>query len=153
MLGVVSSAVCLPLIFWEIALKWYNAFMPKIKTRTKKCNAWVVAVDMGYGHQRAAYPLRDLDHQTVLNANSYQGIPEADKKIWQRSRRVYEILTRFKSVPIIGALVWNIFDKFQSIDYFYPRRNLSRPSLQLRQTYGLIKKRHWGKHLIEKLAE
>ncbi len=107
---------------------------------------------MGYGHQRAAYPLRDLDHQAVLNANSYPGIPEADKTIWQRSRRVYEILTRFKSVPVIGALVWNIFDKFQSIDYFYPRRNLSRPSLQLRQTYGLIKKRQWGKHLIDTLA-
>ena len=22
--------------------------------------AWVVAVDMGYGHQRTAYPLRDV---------------------------------------------------------------------------------------------
>lgn len=112
-----------------------------------------MAVDMGYGHQRAAYPLRDLDHQDVINANTYIGIPAPDRKIWQESRAFYEYLTRFKSFPVIGELVWNIFDAFQSIAPFYPRRNLTRPSLQLRQTYQLIKGRAWGKHLIEKLAK
>ncbi|OGY90982.1 MAG: hypothetical protein A3H70_04160 [Candidatus Komeilibacteria bacterium RIFCSPLOWO2_02_FULL_48_11] len=127
--------------------------MPKIKTRTKECRAWVVAVDMGYGHQRAAYPLRDLDHQEVINANTYSGIPESDKKIWRQSRAAYEFFTRFKNVPLVGELVWDIFDKFQAIDPFYPHRNLTRPSLQLRQTYRLIKRREWGKHLIQKLSD
>lgn len=126
--------------------------LPKTKNHAKKNQAWIVAVDMGYGHQRAAYPLRDMDHQEVINANNYQGIPEKDKKIWQQSRGVYEAFTRFKSFPLIGELVWNLFDKFQSIDYFYPRRNLTKPTLQLRQTYRLIKKKQWGKHLIDKLS-
>jgi len=42
-----------------------------IQKDTKKCKAWIVAVDMGYGHQRAAYPLRGLDHQEVISANAY----------------------------------------------------------------------------------
>jgi hypothetical protein len=38
--------------------------------------AWVVAVDMGYGHQRAAYPLRHLSPTgKVILANNYAGIP------------------------------------------------------------------------------
>ena len=123
------------------------------KQHTKKNKAWVVAVDMGYGHQRAAYPLRFLDHQEVINANNYTGIPNKDRKIWQKSRSAYEAFTRFKRVPFIGEIVWNIFDKFQSIDPFYPRRNLTRPSLQLKQTYRLIKRKQWGKHLIEKLGQ
>ena len=119
----------------------------------KKNRAWIVSVDMGYGHQRAAYPLRDLDHQQVINANNYKGIPEKDKKIWLSSRKAYEAFSRFKNVPIIGPVVWNIFDSFQRIDPFYPRRNLTRPSMQLKQTYRMIKKKQWGKHLIEMLGK
>ncbi len=126
--------------------------MPETKIKDKH-NAWIVAVDIGYGHQRAAYPLRELDHQQVINANNYQGIPAKDKKIWKQSRSAYEAFTRFKRVPVIGEFVWNIFDKFQSIDPFYPRRNLTRPSLQLKQTYRIIKNKQWGKHLIEKLGK
>ena len=32
--------------------------------------AWVIAVDMGYGHQRAAYPLKDMAYGDIINANS-----------------------------------------------------------------------------------
>ncbi len=127
---------------------------PKTKKQhTKKNQAWVVAVDMGYGHQRAAYPLRFLDHQEVINANAYAGIPESDRKMWEQSRKVYEAFSRFKNVPVIGEWAWNAFDRFQRIDFFYPRRNLTRPSLQLKQTYSLIKRKKWGKHLIEKLGK
>ena len=108
---------------------------------------------MGYGHQRAAYPLRGLDHQEVINANAYPGIPESDRKRWQQSRKVYEAFSRFKNIPLIGEWAWNAFDRFQRIDFFYPRRNLTRPSLQLKQTYSLIKRKQWGKHLIEKLGK
>ncbi len=40
---------------------------------------WVVAADMGYGHQRTAYPLKDIAFTgRVINANSYEGIPKKD---------------------------------------------------------------------------
>jgi hypothetical protein len=38
--------------------------------------AWVVAVDMGYGHQRAAYPFRDIACEGIITAkNAERGRP------------------------------------------------------------------------------
>ena len=60
--------------------------------------AWVVAVDMGYGHQRTAYPLRDIAlGRLVINANNYLGIPRRDKKIWTTSKSLYEFISRFRA--------------------------------------------------------
>lgn len=116
-------------------------------------NAYVVAVDMGYGHQRAAYPLRKLSREEkVINANNYRGILSTDRKIWQQSRKVYEFFSRFKNFPVIGGIAWDIFDKFQAIEPLYPKRDLSKPTIQLKSTYSLIQNNQWGKHLIDKLA-
>lgn len=115
--------------------------------------AWVVAVDMGYGHQRTAYPLKHLaPGRKIINANSYQGIPQNDKKIWERSRRGYEFISRFKRAPFIGGLVFSVYDKFQKIHPFYPQRDLSEPNFSLKRICSLIKK-GWGKDLIEKLKK
>jgi len=115
--------------------------------------AHIIAVDMGYGHQRAAYPLKKLAPQKkIINANNYLGIPPSDKKIWQQSREVYEFFSRFKKVPIIGELAWDLFDKFQTIQPFYPKKDLTEPTIQLKSTYSLITKKRWGEHLIKKLA-
>ena len=119
-----------------------------------KQKAHVIAVDMGYGHQRAAWPLKDLAfRKQILNANNYKGIPKADREIWQQSRKAYELVSRFKKVPILGEMVWNIFDKFQEIPSFYPKRDLSKPTIQLKSTWSLIEKKKWGKDLIDKLAQ
>ena len=116
--------------------------------------AYVIAVDMGYGHQRAAWPLRKLAHNNeVLNANDYPGIPKADREIWKHSRQGYEFVSRFKKVPIVGEIVWDIFDKLQEIPPFYPKRDLSDPNIQVKSTFSLIKRKNWGKHLIEKLSK
>ncbi|MFA6105152.1 MAG: hypothetical protein WC725_00930 [Patescibacteria group bacterium] len=113
--------------------------------------AWVVAVDMGYGHQRAAYPLRELSpNGKVLIANNYAGIPRRDHRIWNSGRRTYEFFSRTTGIPIIGKYIWNAFDKLQSIDQFYPRRDLSWPSIQVRQEYSLIRT-GFGKDLIKQL--
>ncbi len=119
----------------------------------KYSKAWVLAVDMGYGHQRAAFALsRFAAGNKVLSANHYPGIPESDKKVWDMSRRLYEIISRFKKVPVLGDIVFGIFDKFQEIQEFYPETHgIELPTLQLKQIYGFMKKRDWGKHLIEKL--
>lgn len=116
--------------------------------------AWVVAVDMGYGHQRAAFALRSLAFKNrIVNANSYPGIPLLDKLIWKEIRQLYEIVSRFKKVPVIGDLVFSLFiDQFQEIKEFYPKtQGIEPPTLQLKQMYGLIEKRNWGKHLISVL--
>lgn len=115
--------------------------------------AYVVAVDMGYGHQRAAQPLHIMaDKGKIINANSYPGIPDSDKKFWEQSRESYEWLSKFKKTPLIGERIWAFFDNFQKIPSFYPKRDLSNPNMQLKWFLHFIKK-GWGKHLIAKLEE
>ncbi|MFH1820744.1 MAG: hypothetical protein ABH805_02425 [Candidatus Nealsonbacteria bacterium] len=121
----------------------------------KKFNskAWVVAVDMGYGHQRTAYPLRSLSQAgQVINANSYSGIAQSDWNTWQKAKGGYEFVSAFSRTPIIGPLVFGFFNRLQRILDFYPLRDLSKPNIQLRQTLAPIKK-GWGRHLVEKLAK
>ena len=116
-------------------------------------SVWVVSVNMGYGHQRTAFPLRSLSAKgKVICANSYQGIPKRDKRIWGLTRAGYEFVSKVKAIPLFGSFVFFLFDQFQKILSFYPERNLSVPSFQLKQTFSLIKK-GWGRHFIVKLAE
>ena len=120
--------------------------------KEKKPKAWVVDVNMGYGHQRTAFPLKHLaPGGKVINANNYRGIPKKDRKIWERSRRGYEFISRSKRVPLIGELIFSIYDKFQKIARFYPKRDLSKPNFSLKQIYSLIEK-GWGRDLILRLS-
>ncbi len=111
--------------------------------------AWVVSVDMGYGHQRASYPLRRLSPTgKVITANNYEGIPQKDRLIWEKSRRFYEFVSRLSNLPLIGDSIFHLYDKVQKIPDFYPHRDLSRPNFQTSAIYKLIAK-GWGKDLVE----
>ncbi len=114
--------------------------------------AYVVSVNMGYGHERAAYGLKELALGGVITANEYPGIPHRDKKLWASSRKGYEFVSRLKPIPVIGDLAFSIMDKIQEIPSFYPRRDLSDSTYQVLQTYYMIEKLGLCKHLIEKLS-
>jgi hypothetical protein len=120
--------------------------------KKKSKSAWVVDVNMGYGHSRAAYALKDLSGGEVISANDYRGIPAHDRKLWRESRELYEAISRMKPVPIVGDILFEMLDRWQEIPSFYPRRDLSVSNIQLRQVYKMIEK-GLGKHLIEKLAQ
>ncbi|MEK7061692.1 MAG: hypothetical protein AAB957_00305 [Patescibacteria group bacterium] len=110
--------------------------------------AWVVAVDMGYGHQRTAHPLRDLAFSgKVINANNYDGIPEKDKRFWHIIKLLYEFISRFKRIPLIGNIIFSFLEKFQKILNYYPKRDLSGTDSNVRILFSFIKKR-WGEDLI-----
>lgn len=115
--------------------------------------AWVVAVDMGYGHQRAAFALRDLaPEKTVISANKYPGIPEGDRALWRQTRAVYEFISRLKKAPVLGDFVFSLMDKVQDIAPFYPkRRPLEPPGFELKGIYKLMEWREWGRHLVRHL--
>ncbi len=110
----------------------------------------LIAVDMGYGHQRAAYPLIPLSYNGIVTANNYEGIDLQEKKSWEGNKRGYEFISYFKKLPIVGDLVFSVMDYFQKIDNFYPKRDLSKPSFQQKFFYKKIKK-GLGKKLIDKL--
>ena len=114
-------------------------------------HAWVIAVDMGYGHQRTAYPLRDLSPDgAVLLANNYAGMPDDDRNIWDRTRRFYELMSNTQRLPVVGNALFNAFDAVQRILRFYPRRDLSGPDWNLKAVYSLIES-GWGRDLIDRL--
>ncbi len=119
----------------------------------KNNKAWIIAADMGYGHQRTAYPLRDIAFgEKIINANSYDGIPKKDKKFWRQTRFLYEFVSRFKRIPVVGNFMFSILDRFQKIMSYYPRRDLSEPNITLRNIFYFIRK-GWGKDLMERLKK
>ncbi len=121
--------------------------------RAEEGAAYVVAVSMGYGHERAASALRSIAvGKQVILANAYEGMPDRDRKIWSTGQTWYERISRFKRVPLFGTAAFSAMDHLQEIEPFYPRRDLSAPSLQVKQTYALMRKTWHCKHLIEKLA-
>src|SRR5581483_12271770 len=125
--------------------------MQEVKPTHSEKKAWVVAVDMGYGHQRTAYPLRDIAFQgEILNANHYYGIPKKDERFWRSTRSFYEFISRFRRIPIIGLAIFLFFDSFQKILGYYPKRDLSRSQFSQKIIFHLIK-RGWGSDLIARL--
>jgi hypothetical protein len=115
--------------------------------------AWVISVDMGYGHQRTAYPLRGMAFSgRVVTANSYVGIPDKDRKIWKRDRYWYEFISRFKRIPFLGDAAFSVMDRFQKIMTYYPKRDMSKPTLMLKNNYRAIS-RGWERDLIKRLEK
>jgi len=115
---------------------------------TKRIN--LVAADMGYGHQRAAYPLMDLSAGEIITINDYPGIADWEKKYWVNSLNSYEQVSRFKKIPLLGSLIFEVMDAFQKIRPLYPFRDLSRPTVQQKYFFRFVK-RGLGKNLIAKL--
>lgn len=116
----------------------------------EKKSFYLVSVDMGYGHQRAAYPFLSRAEGGIISISDYPWITEEERKIWKQIRQQYELISYFKKIPVIGNGVFSIMDYFQKIDPFYPRRDLSRSSMQQRYFYKKIQK-GLGRGLIENL--
>jgi len=111
---------------------------------------YVVSVDMGYGHQRAAYPFLDKAEGGIITINNYEGITEDEKKYWAEIQSSYETASFFKHVPLVGNAIFSLMDYFQQIKPFYPRRDLSPLSIQQKFFYRKVQD-GLGKNLIEKL--
>lgn len=101
--------------------------------------AWVVSADMGYGHQRAAYPLANIAHEKIITANSDKVILPSEKRQWMIFRILYEGLGRARELPLVGNFLWNQYDRLQHISPFYPLRDLSAPTFASRYLHWLIR--------------
>lgn len=110
----------------------------------------LVAADMGYGHQRAAYPLLELGGDQVITINEYEGINEWERQYWVNSLKSYEKISRLKKIPLLGSMVFSVMDAFQKIQPLYPSRDLSAPTVQQRYFYRWVRK-GLGRKLIEDL--
>jgi RNA-binding protein YhbY len=112
---------------------------------------YVLSADMGYGHQRASFPLLDLCDGRPITVNEYEGITEQERKYWHNSLKSYEFVSRLKKIPLLGDLIFGVMDEMQEIKPYYPFRDLSSISLQQKFFLRSIKK-GLGKDLIGKLS-
>jgi hypothetical protein len=94
---------------------------------------WLVSADMGYGHQRAIYPLKNLakDH-IILNANTLADSSPKEKRLWKEMLMAYEFMSRAGKIPLIGSLINKFLDSLLYIPNFYPIRDRSNSTLQVR---------------------
>ncbi len=102
--------------------------------------AWLTTANMGLGHQRAAYPLRDIAEGGIITLGKAENTSPSEQRLWERLRKSYEFLSRTKSWPLIGNTVFGLLDRLQNIPPFYPIRDMSNPSFQVRWLKGLILK-------------
>ena len=102
--------------------------------------AWIVAADMGLGHQRAAYPLKGLGGGQVITVGSPEHSTTKENKLWKRMRRLYEGISRLNHIPIIGTFLFGLMDRLQDISPYYPFRDQSKPTMQVAYMASLIKK-------------
>jgi len=88
----------------------------------------VAAIDMGYGHLRAALPLADALGTALYEMDRPPLGDERDLRFWTRTRRFYEPLTRFSQIPRLGAPLRTFLDAVTAIPSPWPHRDLSGPT-------------------------
>lgn len=111
----------------------YSSEMPKNE-------AWIVSVDMGYGHLRAAYPFRDIAFERIITANTDACVSPKERVLWARLQTFYEGISRAQNIPIIGPWIWRAYDRLQAIRPHYPFRDLSKPSIGSTRLHSLIRR-------------
>jgi hypothetical protein len=113
--------------------------------------AWVVSADMGYGHQRAVYPLRDIAQEGIITVGSSEAVSKSEKKLWKRLLNAYEFFSRAKGFPVIGPPLFLMLDTLMHIPSFYPLRNLSNTTFQVNLLESTIEK-GLCKGMLEKIS-
>ncbi|TVQ09200.1 MAG: hypothetical protein EA361_15765 [Bacteroidetes bacterium] len=101
---------------------------------------WLVGATMGYGHLRAVYPLIHLSFDEVISVGEDKDTSLSERRLWRRILYMYEMLSRAQGIPWIGKYVFGILDFFLQIPSFYPQRDLSHSTFQVRLLASGIRK-------------
>ena len=103
---------------------------------------------MGYGHQRAIHPFRDVAYERVIDANQDVVVSGSEMKQWRRFQQGYETVSRLGGLPGVGRMLWELYDSFQRIAKRYPMRDLSGPTLVTRGLDALMR-RGFGRSVVD----
>jgi hypothetical protein len=110
----------------------------------------LVAIDMGYGHLRAAsalasaldVPVQCVDEPPLADAD--------EQRLWARARWMYEFVSRASQLPVVGGPFDFALGALTQIPDLYPIRDLSAPTLPVRYLARQVK-RGLGRGLVEHL--
>ncbi len=114
--------------------------MSEQKKIAQASNAWVISATMGYGHQRAVYPLKDIAEEDIMTVGSGQTVSKNEEKLWKRVLGAYEFMSRARGIPLIGKMIFALLDTLLHIPSYYPMRNLSNSTFQVDLLQSSIKK-------------
>jgi len=102
---------------------------------------WLVSAEMGYGHYRAIYPLKDLSAcGDILIANRMPEACSDEKRMWKMMLGFYEFMSRARKIPVIGTFFSLLLDSILFIPDQYPEEQNTRPTLQVRFLEMFIRK-------------
>ena len=105
---------------------------------------------MGYGHMRAAHALAAALETTILQVDKPPLVAPEELRLWQASRRFYEITSRASQIPVLGAPLRSLLESLTDIPHLHPQRDLSAPNFQARSLHRLIGK-GLGRGLVDLL--
>jgi hypothetical protein len=101
---------------------------------------WLVTAQMGYGHHRAIYPLKALSYNdNIININTSPAATAKERRLWKEMLGMYEFMSRAGKLPIIGNLITHILDSLLYIPKFYPVKDRSNSTFQVRYLQRSIK--------------
>ncbi len=92
----------------------------------------LVALEMGYGHVRAAAALADVLGTEILHADRPPVAVGAEAEQWSRARAAYEIVSRASHYPVLGRVARRALDALTDISNLYPYRDQSSPTVPVR---------------------
>lgn len=102
--------------------------------------AWVISATMGYGHQRAVYPLKEIAEGKIITVGAGDAASKNEEKLWKRVLGAYELMSRARSIPVIGKPLFSLLDTLLHIPSYYPIRDLSNATFQVDLLESSIKK-------------
>ncbi len=110
----------------------------------------LVAVDMGYGHLRAAHALAAALGAPVLELDRPPLASEAEQRRWARVRAAYEALSRSSQLPLVGRPLRRLLEAITFIPRLSAARDQSRPTLGVAALEALAR-RGLGRGLLDHL--
>lgn len=112
----------------------------------------VVAVEMGYGHLRAATPLAEALGTAVLQVDRAPVAGPEEERLWARVRAGYELISRLSQLPAVGRPLGRVLDTITDIPSLHPYRDLSAPTRGVHALERLAR-RNLGEGMIARLRE
>jgi hypothetical protein len=100
--------------------------------RTEQSVRALVAVEMGYGHLRAAHALATALGCEVLELDRAPLASPHEHRLWGRVRAAYEFISRASQLPYLGRPLRRLLETITFIPELYGARNQSRPTLGVR---------------------
>jgi hypothetical protein len=118
---------------------FFRRRITRVKTKSV-AKAWVVSADMGYGHHRAVYPLKGIAEGEVITVGVNDATSPKERRLWRSTLGIYAFFSRARSIPVFGKPLFGILDELLRIPSYYPRRDLSKSTFQVRLLESYIKK-------------